>query len=101
MCLGRNGQVGAAPGGAEIGARRTPASAVGGRRLVITHALLSGAVEIGVRRNAGLDRRLHHRVAECAAHRVGDMQRTADALREPLEPRCMQSTMWRQSQRPP
>src|SRR5690348_5999032 len=40
MCLGRDGQVGTALGGAEIGARRTPAPAVGGRRLVIAHAFL-------------------------------------------------------------
>src|SRR5882724_12667361 len=42
MCLGCNSQVGAALGGAEVGARRTPAPAVGGRRLVIADPFLAG-----------------------------------------------------------
>src|SRR6202021_794479 len=80
MRLGRDGQVGAALGGAEISARRAPAPAVGGRRLVIADAFLGRAVEIVIGGNAGFARRLDHRVAERAAHRVRHMQRSAAAV---------------------
>ncbi len=65
---------------AEIGPCRAPTPPVGGRRLVVADALLPGAVEIGVGRDAGLDRGRDHRVAERRAHRVRDVQRSADAV---------------------
>ena len=80
MRVGRDGQVLAAARRAQIGPRRAPAPAVGGRRLVIADTLLPGAVEVGVGRNAGLDRGGDHRVAERRADRVRDVQRAADAV---------------------
>src|SRR5207302_2369052 len=73
----RDGQVGAAFCVPQIGARRAPAPAAGRRRLVIAGALLARSVEIIVRRDAGLDRGLDHRVAQRAAHRVRDVERPA------------------------
>ena len=78
--VGRDGQVLTAARRAQIGARRAPAPTVGGRRLVIADTFLPGAVEIGVGRDAGLDRGGDHRVAERRAHRVRDVQRPARAV---------------------
>jgi len=78
--VGRDSQVLAAARLAQISPRRAPASAVGGGRLVITDPLLAGAVEVGVGRNAGLDRGGHHRVAERRAHRVRHVQWPADTM---------------------
>ena len=78
--IGRDGQVLTAARLAEIGPRRAPAPPVGGRRLVVADTLLPGAVEVGVGRDAGLDRGGDHRVAERRAHRVRDVQRPADAV---------------------
>src|SRR5207249_9110179 len=43
-------------------------------------AFLPGAVEVGVGRDAGLDRGGDHRVAKRRAHRVRDVQWSADAV---------------------
>jgi hypothetical protein len=70
-----------APGRAEIGARRAPAPAPGGRRLVIADAFLARAVEIVVARNAGFERGLDHRIGQRRAHPIGDGERPADAVK--------------------
>src|SRR3984893_4321373 len=50
--IGLDGQVLTAARRPQIGPRRAPASAVGGRRLVIPDTLLPGAVEVGGGREA-------------------------------------------------
>src|SRR3984893_11283232 len=68
--IGCDGQVLTAARLAQISPRRTPASPVGGRRLVIADNLLPGAIEVRVGRDAGLDRGLDHRIPERRARRV-------------------------------
>src|SRR5207237_7458893 len=78
--VGHDRQVLAVARRAEISPRGAPTTAIGGRRLVIADTLLPGAVEVVVGWDPGLDRGLHHRIAERRAHRVRDVQRSADAM---------------------
>ncbi len=81
MRTGADRQVGARPGRGEIRLRRAPAAAIQGGCLVVAATLLTGAVEVGVARNAGLLASLQNGVGQLELCRlVGHVQGTTGAV---------------------
>jgi hypothetical protein len=81
MPVGPDRQVGAGFGGLEVGGGGAPAALVLGGRLVVAAALLPGAVEVGIERNAGLLAGFEQGFGDFPfVGLVGDSQRSAGAV---------------------
>src|SRR5262249_27401415 len=87
MRVGLDHQVLPTSGRLQIGSRAAPSAPLADRRLIISGAVLRRAVEVAIAGNAGLHGRFDHRIDDLVlVVRVGDIERSADAVELVLAP---------------